>query len=156
MGYEDINDHETLRHDVMFALAVGKAINAGQEPITLAGKSTLNRLEHRPEDVSSKADSRYHRIEPDASAIENLLVDIFLESYPKPPRQIILDLDVTDDLVHGHQEKAFFNPYYRGYCYAPLYIFCDKHLIAAKLRASHVDQGNRTYFVYSVLDKQTV
>jgi len=139
MGYEDINDHETLRHDPIFALSLGKAINSSQELITLAGKSTLNRIEHCPENVSSKEDSRYHRIEHDGSAIEKLLVEIFLESYRKPPKQIILDLDVTDDLVHGNQEKTFFNPYYRGYCYAPLYIFCGKHLLAAKLRASNVD-----------------
>ncbi|AUB35025.1 Spore coat polysaccharide biosynthesis protein SpsF, cytidylyltransferase family [Nostoc flagelliforme CCNUN1] len=139
MGYEDVNDHETLRHDGIFALAVGKAINLEQEPITLAGKSTLNRIEHCPEDISSRADSRYHRIEHDASAIETLLVELFLESYRKPPRQITLDLDVTDDPVHGNQEETFFNPYYRGYCYAPLYIFCGKHLLAAKLRASNVD-----------------
>jgi hypothetical protein len=139
MGYEDINDHETLRHDAIFALCVGKVVNSSQESITLAGKSTLNRLEHCPENVSSRADSRYHRIEHDASAIETLLVELFLESYRKPPQQIILDLDVTDDLVHGNQEETFFNPYYRGYCYAPLYIFCGKHLLAAKLRASNVD-----------------
>lgn len=139
MGYEDINDHETLRHDAIFALAVGKIINSDQESITLAGKSTLNRIEHCPENVSSRVDSRYHRIEHDTEAIETLLVEIFLESYPKPPREIILDLDVTDDLVHGNQEETFFNPYYRGYCYAPLYIFCGKHLLAAKLRASNVD-----------------
>lgn len=108
MGYEDINDHEILRHDVMFTLAVGKSITSGQEPVTMAGKSTLNRLEHCPEDVSNRADSRYHRIEHDVEAIEKLRVDIFLESYPKPPRQIILDLDVSDDLVHGNQEGAFF------------------------------------------------
>ncbi|AUB35534.1 Spore coat polysaccharide biosynthesis protein SpsF, cytidylyltransferase family [Nostoc flagelliforme CCNUN1] len=78
MGYEDVNDHETLRHDGIFALAVGKAINLEQEPITLAGKSTLNRIEHCPEDISSRADSRYHRIEHDASAIETLLVELFL------------------------------------------------------------------------------
>jgi hypothetical protein len=139
MGYEDINDHETLRHEPIFALALGKVINSEQESITLAGKSTLNRLEHCPENVSSREDSRYHRIEHDASAIETLLVELFLESYQKPPRQIILDLDVTDDLVHGNQEETFFNPYYRGYCYAPLYIFCGQHLLAAKLRASNVD-----------------
>ena len=139
MGYEDINDHETLRHDKMFALAVGKTITSAQEPITLAGKSTLNRIEHCPENVYSRADSRYHRIEHDAEAIEKLLVEIFLESYSKPPRQIVVDLDVTDDLVHGNQEEAFFNPYYKGYCYAPLYIFCGQHLLAAKLRASNLD-----------------
>lgn len=142
MGYEDINDHETLRHDVMLALAVGKAINSSPEPVTLAGKSTLNRLEHCPEDVTSRAESRYHRIEHDAEAIERLLVEIFLESYSKPPRQITLDLDVTDDPVHGFQEEAFYNPYYGGYCYAPLYIFCDKHLLAAKLRAANVDPAS--------------
>ncbi len=91
-----------------------------------SGKSTLNRLEHCPENVSSRIDSRYHRIEQNAEAIKTLLVELFLESYGKPPRQIILDLDVTDDLIHGNQEETFFNPYYRGYCYAPLYIFCGK------------------------------
>lgn len=115
MGYEDINDHETLRHDPIFSLAVGKVINSGQESITLVGKSTLNRLEHCPENVSSRADSRYHRIEHDALAIETLLVELFIESYRKPPQQIILDLDVTDNLVHGNQEETFFNPYYRGW-----------------------------------------
>lgn len=139
MGYEDINDHEQLRHDLMFGLSVGKVIGLENEAVTLAGKSTLNRIEHCPETVPNRADSRYHRIEHQAEAIENLLVEIFLESYSKPPRQIILDLDVTDDLVHGNQEEAFFNPYYGGYCYAPLYIFCGKHLLAAKLRASNVD-----------------
>lgn len=139
MGYEDINDHEILRHAPIFALAVGKVINSEQELTTLAGKSTLNRLEHCPEDVSSRENSRYHRIDYDAKAIETLLVELFLESYHQPPRQIIIDLDVTDDLVHGHQEERFFNPYYKGYCYAPLYIFCGKHLLAAKLRASNLD-----------------
>ena len=142
MGYEDIiNDHEILRHDPIFALVVGKVMNSEQELTTLAGKSTLNPLEHCPEDVSSRENSRYHRIDYDAKAIETLLVELFLESYHQPPRQIIIDLDVTDDLVNGHQdqEEIFFNPYYKGYCYAPLYIFCGKHLLAAKLRASNLD-----------------
>ena len=139
MGYEDLNDHEELRHDPMFVLLLGKIIGSVKEPAVLAGKSTLNRLEHCPENVTSRADSRYHRIEHDAEAIEKLLVEIFLESYSKPLRQITLDLDVTDDLVHGNQEEAFFNPYYGGYCYAPLYIFSGQHLLVAKLRASNVD-----------------
>ena len=139
MGYEDLNDHEQLRHDPMFIMALGKIIGSEKELPLLAGKSTLNRIEHCPETVSSRAESRYHRIGHDAEAIEKLLVEIFLESYSKAPREIILDLDVTDDLVHGGQEQAFFNPYYRGYCYAPLYIFCGKHLLVAKLRASNVD-----------------
>ena len=131
MGYEDLNDHEELRHDLMFALAIGKATGSEKEPVVLAGKSTLNRIEHCPETVESQAESRYHRIGHDAEAIERLLVEIFLESYASPRRYIVLDLDVTDDLVHGNQEQAFFNTYYGGYCYAPLYIFCGKHLLAA-------------------------
>jgi Transposase DDE domain group 1 len=139
MGYEDLNDHEELRHDPMFALALGKRIGKENEPATMAGKSTLNRLEHCPENVEQGADSRYHRIGHSPEEIESLFVNIFLESYSKEPRQIILDLDVTDDLVHGNQEQVFFNTYYAGYCYAPLYIFCGKHLLAAKLRPSNVD-----------------
>lgn len=139
MGYEDLNDHEELRHDPMFALALQKRIGLENELTVLAGKSTLNRLEHCPEDVEQGADSRYHKIGHCPSEIESLFVDIFLESYAKEPRQIILDLDVTDDLVHGTQEQVFFNTYYAGYCYAPLYIFCGKHLLAAKLRPSNVD-----------------
>ena len=101
MGSEDIiNDHEILRHDPIFALVVGKVMNSEQELTTLAGKSTLNPLEHCPEDVSSRENSRYHRIDYDAKAIETLLVELFLESYHQPQRQIIIDLDVTDHLYH--------------------------------------------------------
>jgi len=139
MGYEDLNDHEELRHDPMFAIALQKRNGIEKEPVILAGKSTLNRLEHCPEDVEQGADSRYHKIGHSPSEIESLFIKIFLESYSKEPGQIILDLDVTDDLVHGNQEQVFFNTYYGGYCYAPLYIFCGKHLLAAKLRPSNVD-----------------
>lgn len=139
MGYEDLNDHDELRHDPMFALAVLKIIGIEDEQAKLAGKSTLNRLEHCPEDVEQGADNRYHKIGHSSSEIESLFVKIFLESYAKEPTQIILDLDVTDDLIHGNQEQVFFNTYYGGYCYAPLYIFCGKHLLAAKLRPSNVD-----------------
>lgn len=147
-------DHEELRHDLMFALAVGKIIGSENKPTLLAAqvrrkeyssrrhcaeKVLKHRIEHCPETVSSRSESRYHRIGHDTEAIESLLVDIFLESSDKPPRSIVLDLDVTDDLVHGNQEQAFFNTYYGGYCYAPLYIFCGKHLLAASLRPSNVD-----------------
>ncbi|WP_089094155.1 IS1380 family transposase [Nodularia sp. NIES-3585] len=142
MGYEDLNDHEELRHDPMFALALRKRIGQKNQPVILAGKSTLNRLEHCPENVEQGGESRYHRIGHSEAAIESLFVDIFLESYSSPPREIILDLDVTDDLVHGNQEQVFFNTYYGGYCYAPLYIFCGKHLLAAKLRPSNVDPAS--------------
>ena len=108
-GYEDHYDHDQLRHDPMFALALGKVIGNGTEEIVLAGKSTLNRIEHCPETVVNRAESKYHRIGHDPQKIEKLLVEICLESYSKPPRQIVLDLDVTDDQVHGTQEQAFFN-----------------------------------------------
>ena len=101
--------------------------------------NAVNRLEHCPEDVEQGSDSRYHKIGHSSEGIERLFVNIFLKSYSKEPRKIILDLDVTDDLVHGNQEQVFFNTYYGGYCYAPLYIFCGKHLLAAKLRPSNVD-----------------
>ncbi|MEA5506944.1 IS1380 family transposase [Halotia wernerae UHCC 0503] len=139
MGYEDLNDHEELRHDPMFAASVSKTMGIDDEPTTLAGKSTLNRLEHCPEDVEQGADSRYHKIGHSSEDIESLFVKIFIKSYSKEPGQIILDLDVTDDLVHGNQEQVFFKTYYGGYCYAPLYIFCEKHLLAAKLRPSNID-----------------
>lgn len=91
------------------------------------------------ETVVNQAEARYHRISHDPKEIEKLLVKLFLESYRKPPRSIVIDLDVTDDTVHGNQEQAFFNTYYGGVCYAPLYIFCGHHLLAAKLRPSNVD-----------------
>jgi hypothetical protein len=120
-------------------VALGKVFGVGAAEVSLAGKSTLNRIEHCPETVTNRQESRYHRIEHNPKAIEQLLVEFFLESYRKPPRQIVLDLDVTDDQVHGQQEMAFFNTYYGGVCYAPLYLFCGKHLVAAKLRPSNVD-----------------
>lgn len=107
-GYEDVNDHEQLRHDPMFALAVGKILGEGTQSVVLAGKSTLNRLEHCPETEINRVESRYHRIGHDTTAIEKLFVEWFLESYSKAPRTIVLDLDVTDDQVHGEQEGAFF------------------------------------------------
>ena len=138
-GYEDLNDHEKLRCDPVFAIALGKLSQNESESVLLAGKSTLNRLEYCPETVIDQADSRYHRISHDPKRIERLLVELFLESYRKPPQRIVLDLDVTDDRVHGNQEQAFFNTYYGGVCYAPLYIFCGHHLLAAKLRPDNVD-----------------
>ena len=108
----------------------------------LAGKSTLNRLEYCPDTILKQETSRYHRIEHQSQEIEKAFVDLFLESYQKPPRQIILDMDVTDDSVHGNQEGAFFNTYYKGVCYAPLYIFCGHHLLVAKLRPSNVDPAS--------------
>jgi hypothetical protein len=133
LGYEDLNDHEELRRDPLLALMAGK--RKLEEP--LAGKSTLNRLELTPAD--SPLDNRYHKITYSSAALDGLLVDIFLESYAKAPRQIVLDLDVTDTPLYGQQEDRFFHGYYHEYCYLPLYIFCGEHLLCARQRASNQD-----------------
>ncbi len=139
LGYEDVNDHDKLREDPALAIALGKLNFIETNQRTLAGKSTINRLEYCPETIINQESSRYHKIEHDPNEIERAFMEIFLADYKKPPRQIILDMDVTDDQVHGNQEGAFFNPYYKGVCYAPLYIFCGHHLLVAKLRSSNVD-----------------
>lgn len=136
LGYEDLNDHESLRHDPVFGALLGKLEPRRRaECAALAGKSTLNRLEL----YESQGRSRYHKIRPDAAAIERLWVELFLEAHRAPPPEIILDLDATDDPLHGHQEGRFFHGYYDGYCYLPLYIFCGEHLLVAKLRRANID-----------------
>ena len=134
LGYEDLNDHDELRRDPAMALLVGKLAARRQDCAPAAGKSTLNRLE-----LSTTTASRYHKISHDGKAIEGLFVDVFLEAHPQPPKQIILDLDATDDPLHGHQEGRFFHGYYDCYCYLPLYVFCGDHLLAAKLRRANID-----------------
>jgi hypothetical protein len=134
LGYEDLNDHDELRHDPMMAVLAGKlaARRGGCAPV--AGKSTLNRLE-----LSKLAPTRYHKISHNPVAIRALLVDLFLEAHQRPPRQIILDLDATDDPLHGEQEGRFFHGYYDCYCYLPLYVFCGRHLLVARLRRADQD-----------------
>lgn len=134
LGYEDLNDHEVLRHDPVMALLAGKLRARRRNCAPLAGKSTLNRLE-----LSRPEPTRYHKISHDPAAIEALLVDLFLEAHARPPAQIVLDLDATDDPIHGHQEGRFFHGYYDCHCYLPLYIFCGRHLLAAKLRRADID-----------------
>jgi hypothetical protein len=135
LGYEDLIDHDQIRHDPVLAVLAGKLTARRSDCAPLAGKSTLNRLEHAP----SGEPSRYHRIGHDGAAIERLLVDLFLDAHARAPKQIILDLDATDDPIHGHQEGRFFHGYYDAYCYLPLYVFCGRHLLAAKLRRSNID-----------------
>jgi hypothetical protein len=135
LGYEDLVDHDELRHDPVLATLVGKLEARRRDCAPLAGKSTLNRLEHAP----AAALDRYHRIGHDPRAIEGLFVALFLEAHQRPPEQIVLDLDATDDPLHGHQEGRFFHGYYDGYCYLPLYVFCGRHLLVAKLRRSNID-----------------
>jgi hypothetical protein len=131
LGYEDLVDHDQLRHDPVLATLAGKLRARRKDCAPLAGKSTLNRLEHAP-----VAPARYHRIGHDGTAIERLFVDLFLEAHRVPPRQIVLDLDATDDPLHGQQEGRFLHGYYSCYCYLPLYLFCGRHLLAALLRPS--------------------
>ena len=142
LGYEDVNDHDKLRHDPALAIALETLGLSSSTKEILAGKSTINRLEYCPETIIDQRESRYHRIEHEPKKFEKALVDIFLQSYKKAPQQIVLDMDVTDDQVHGNQEGAFFNTYYNGVCYAPLYIFCGHHLLVAKLRSSNVDPAD--------------
>jgi Transposase DDE domain group 1 len=135
LGYEDLLDHDRLRHDPVMAILAGKLEARRPDCAPLAGKSTLNRLEHAP----AGEPTRYHKIGHDGAAIERLLVELFLDAHRKPPAQIILDLDATDDPVYGRQEGRFFHGYYNGYCYLPLYVFCGRHLLASKLRRSNID-----------------
>ena len=134
LGYEDLNDHDELRHDPMMAVLAGKLTARREDCAPVAGKSTLNRLE-----LSKLESTRYHKISHNPIAIKRLLVDVFLEAHARPPRQIILDLDATDDPLHGEQEGRFYHGYYDCYCYLPLYIFCGRDLLAAKLRPADID-----------------
>ena len=134
LGYEDLVDHDQLRHDPVLATLCGKLTPRRSDCAPLAGKSTLNRLE-----LSRPEPDRYHRISADLAAIAALPVELFLAAHSTPPAQIVLDLDATDDPLHGHQEGRFFHGYYDCYCYLPLYIFCGRHLLCAKLRQSNID-----------------
>jgi hypothetical protein len=134
LGYEDLNDHDELRHDPVMAVLAGKLEARRRDCAPAAGKSTLNRLER-----SREIATRYHKISHDPAAIEALFVDLFIEAQARPPKQIVLDLDATDDPLHGHQEGRFFHGYYDCYCYLPLYVFCGRHVLAAKLRPSNID-----------------
>jgi hypothetical protein len=134
LGYEDLNDHDELRHDPMMAVLAGKLAARREDCAPVAGKSTLNRLE-----LSLLTSTRYHKISHNPVAIRNLLVDLFLEAHERPPRQIILDLDATDDPLHGEQEGRFYHGYYDCYCYLPLYVFCGRNLLVAKLQYADQD-----------------
>src|SRR5919205_1411697 len=136
LGYEDVLDHDTLRHDPVLTTLLARFDRSDAVPAALAGKSTLNRLEHAPAEIAT---ARYHRIGHDPAAIAAVFVDLFLDAFRTPPREITLDLDATDDPIHGHQEGRFFHGYYDCYCYLPLYVFCGRHLLCAKLRRANID-----------------
>lgn len=144
LGYEDLNDHDQLREDPLLAVLVDKEDPTGESRArerdqgkALAGKSTLNRLELTKAVIEKK--ERYKKIVMDQAAVDRLLVEVFVETQEKAPSEIILDLDATDDPVHGKQEGRFFHGYYGHYCYLPLYIFCGDHLLGARLRPSNID-----------------
>jgi hypothetical protein len=144
LGYEDLNDHDQLRHDPLLAVLVGKKDPEGSQRLrardrgkALAGKSTLNRLELTP--VRATAASRYKKITGRLDAMQKFLVEAFLQQYPVPPTRVVLDLDTTDFTLHGHQLGRFFHGYYDSYCYLPLYIFCGDHPLLALLRPANLD-----------------
>ena len=144
LGYEDLNDHDELRNDPLLAVLVGKKDPTGKDRIrkrdkgkALAGKSTLNRLELTP--VRANKRSRYKKITINKHKVDAFFTNVFLQSYDRPPSTIVLDLDATDDPVHGHQLGRFFHGYYKNYCFLPLYIFCGDHLLCARLRPADID-----------------
>jgi hypothetical protein len=147
LGYEDLNDHDRLRHDVVMGVLSEKPEPSGRDRVreqdqgkAIAGKSTLNRLELTPEDANEK--SRYKKIVADGGAIDELMITLFIESYQSAPSEVVLDVDATDDPLHGNQEGRYFHGYYAEYCYLPLYIFSGEHLLCARLRQANEDPAS--------------
>src|ERR1700693_960280 len=135
LGHEDLNDHDELRKDPTFAVLAGKLAPVLRTDCeALAGKSTLNRLEHTPRRHAAK----YHKIDCDGARIDALFVDLFLEAHEHAPREIVLDLDNTDIALYGGQEGRFFHGHYDAYCYLPLYVFCGRQLLLARQRCANV------------------
>lgn len=146
LGYGGLNDHDRLRHDPLLAVLVGKEDPTGSQRVrardrakALAGKSTLNRLELTP--VRADASSRYKKVVAHLDAMQRFLVEAFVQQHAAPPTRIVLDLDSTDFVLHGHQLGRFFHGYYDAYCYLPLYIFCGDHPLLALLRPSNIDNA---------------
>lgn len=145
LGYEDLNDHDELRVDPLLALLAGKTDVKGENRHkeqdrgkALAGKSTLNRLERTPLEATP-AEARYKKIVLDTQAVDQLFLELFLQAHDRAPERIVLDLDATDDRIHGNQEGRHYHGYYGDYCYLPLYIFCGEFLLGARLRESNID-----------------
>ena len=159
LGHEDLNDHDDLRTDPLLALVVGKEDVTGEERRhaadqgkPLAGKSTLNRLELP---VERPGDERYKKIAVDTKKVEDLFVELFIQSWQgEKPKELILDLDATDDPLYGQQEGRFFHGYYDCYCYLPLYIFCGSALLWSELRTSGVDVNDGVVAVIERLVKR--
>src|SRR5258708_33657354 len=147
LGYEDLNDHEHLRLDPIHGLIAGKRDPLGGDRIlerdkgkALAAQSTLNRLELSAEAI----DARYHKIQAQPDKIEGLLIKRGVRAIPRKSAEIVLDLDATDDPLHGRQQGAYFHGYYRHYCYLPLYCFCGNVPLLAQLRDAKRDASSGT------------
>ena len=134
LGYEDLNDHQGLRQDVAVQTALGR-------DQTLASSSTLCRWENR-------ADRQV------AWEIHEVLIAQFIESHKRPPRELILDFDATDDRVHGQQEGRFYHGYYDHYCFLPLYVFCGHQLLVSYLRPSKIDGAKHAWAILALLVKR--
>ena len=159
LGYEDLNDHDDLKWDPLFALALGKGDVEGKtrhrqadRGKVMASSSTLNRLELTP--AGADRQNRYKKIVHHPEKLEALFVDAFLDSFKRAPKEIVLDFDATDDPVHGDQEGKFFHGYYGCYCYLPLYVTCGDHLLVAKLRTSDRDGADGSTQVLAYLVKR--
>jgi hypothetical protein len=135
LGYEDVTDHDSLRHDPLLKLLGEPDAKRNEAPKSLAGSSTLGRVERS----FQKNNRRYHKITAQPNRFQDLYVDLFTESHDVPPERITLDIDATDVITHGHQVGGFFHGYYEHRCYLPLYIYCGPHLLLAKLRPGNVD-----------------
>ena len=147
LGYEDLNDHDHLRRDPIHGLIAGKSDPLGQDRIlerdkgkALAAQSTLNRLELSAEAI----DPRYNKVQVQPDKVQELLIKRGVKAIPRKSAEIVLDLDATDDPLHGRQEGAYFNGYYRHYCYLPLYCFCGNIPLLAQLRDCKGDASDGT------------
>jgi hypothetical protein len=135
LGYEDVNDHEQLRIDPLFHVLAGRE----QIDRSLAGKSTLNRME-----LGAGVPNRYKKITYWKEGIDELLTQLFIETHQQSPAEVVLDIDTTDLPLHGKQEGRFFHGYYDEYCYLPLYVFCGEQILCARLRESNHDASFRS------------
>ena len=144
LGYEDLNDHDELSRDPLLATVIGKVdplgearLHAKDQGVAAASASTLGRLERTRADAN--ASSRYAKVVCDFEAFQKTAVDVFVESFDRPPSQLILDLDPSDIPLHGQQEQGFFHGYYDHYCYLPNYVYCGEWPLAVRLRPSNID-----------------
>jgi hypothetical protein len=138
VGYEDLNDHQSLREDPLFQIISERGI---KDNLPLASPPTLCRLENR---IDRKT----------LSEIAKVFVEIFIASYITPPDTLVLDFDPTDDPVHGNQEKRFFHGYYDNYCFLPLYVFCGSQLLVAYLRPADIDPALHSKAILKLLVKR--